>query len=94
MRRYWLFAHNNYYARGGLQDFIDSFDTLEEAAEKVRSLEAHCTGSKAHLLDSENPQEVHHWYGQKDPETEQSEWTPAPKAASAHWLVPKGQIVE
>lgn len=31
MKRYLLFAGSHYYPFGGARDFIDSFDTLEEA---------------------------------------------------------------
>lgn len=33
MKRYLLFAGSSYYPRGGWLDFIDSFDTPEEAKE-------------------------------------------------------------
>lgn len=31
MKRYWLFAGDAYYPGGGMEDFIASFDTVEEA---------------------------------------------------------------
>lgn len=31
LKRYWLFGGCCYYAAGGVNDFIQSFDTLEEA---------------------------------------------------------------
>lgn len=31
MKRFWLFAGECYYAKGGLNDFVDWFDSLEEA---------------------------------------------------------------
>lgn len=33
MKRYWLFAYNNYYPYGGMRDFAGDFDTIEEAVE-------------------------------------------------------------
>lgn len=37
MKRYLLFAGRRYYPVGGWGDFIDSFDTEEDAAEHVRA---------------------------------------------------------
>jgi len=31
MKRYWLFTGEAYYASGGMQDFIGSYDSLEQA---------------------------------------------------------------
>ena len=30
MKRYWLFVYSQYYPRGGMEDFVDSFDSVEE----------------------------------------------------------------
>lgn len=30
-KRYWLFSFDNYYPSGGMNDFNDSFETMEEA---------------------------------------------------------------
>ena len=34
MKRYLLFAGQNYYALGGAEDYVDSFDSLIAAKEK------------------------------------------------------------
>jgi hypothetical protein len=31
MKRFWLFAGEDYYPRGGMEDFIGDFDSLDEA---------------------------------------------------------------
>lgn len=33
MKRYWLFGWDFYYPSGGMDDFIEAFETLEEAKE-------------------------------------------------------------
>jgi hypothetical protein len=38
MRRYALFAGSVFYPRGGMNDFIDSFDTREEAIRTAAKL--------------------------------------------------------
>lgn len=38
-KRYWLFGGLIYYASGGMEDFIASFDTKEEALAKAIELE-------------------------------------------------------
>jgi hypothetical protein len=35
MKRYMLFAYYRYYPAGGMNDFIDSYDTIEEALAHV-----------------------------------------------------------
>lgn len=37
MKRYMLFAGDNYYPLGGMEDFVDSFDTIEETFNHPRS---------------------------------------------------------
>lgn len=37
---YKLFAGDNHYPRGGYKDFIDSYDTLEEALEHAANARA------------------------------------------------------
>jgi len=41
MKRYLLFAFYVYYPQGGMDDMIDSFDTLEEAKDRIRGLREH-----------------------------------------------------
>lgn len=38
-KRYWLFAGNDYYATGGMHDFRDSFDSVQEAEASAKKLE-------------------------------------------------------
>lgn len=35
-KRYWVFGFSEYYPSGGMQDFVGSFDTVEEAREYVK----------------------------------------------------------
>lgn len=35
-KRYMLFGFDRYYPSGGMDDFIDSFDTLPEIVEKIK----------------------------------------------------------
>ena len=38
-KRYWLFGNDTYYPSGGMEDFIDSFHTLEAAEVAVKNQE-------------------------------------------------------
>jgi len=38
MKRYILFAFWNHYPQGGMDDMIDSFDTLQEAEYRIKEL--------------------------------------------------------
>lgn len=55
MKRYWLFAGNNYYPMGGMEDFHNSYDTLEEAKKSYKVLheEDSYEYAWAHVYDSE-----------------------------------------
>ena len=57
IRRYLLFAGDRYYPAGGWNDFVDSFDTKEEALE--RAWEA-LSGmfDWYHIIDHETGEEV------------------------------------
>lgn len=33
LKRFWLFLFDRYDAKGGMEDFVDSYSTLEEAIE-------------------------------------------------------------
>lgn len=37
LKRYWLFVGDYYYPRGGMRDFVKSFDDMDEAMAHVRS---------------------------------------------------------
>ena len=59
MKRYLLFAGSHYYPSGGFNDFIGSFDTIEECQLEKNVTETH--GDKsfslydwAHVVDGEN----------------------------------------
>jgi hypothetical protein len=41
MKQYILFAFWNHYPQGGMDDMIDSFDTLQEAEERIKELREH-----------------------------------------------------
>ena len=55
MKRYLLFAGDQYYPRGGWSDFRDSFDSLEEAF--IHGRQKDISGSKwfdwCHVVDTE-----------------------------------------
>jgi len=45
MKRYLLFTFSNYYPCGGFEDYIDIFDTIEEAYNywiNIPSIDRHC----------------------------------------------------
>ena len=46
MKRYWVFRYEHYYPSGGMNDFVGSFDTFEEASKETKS-------DNAHILDQE-----------------------------------------
>lgn len=55
--RFWLFAGDNHYPNGGMEDFKDSFDNLDEAlkeANKLNSLTNFKLYDWYHIYDSEN----------------------------------------
>ena len=57
MKRYWLFHCDYYYPGGGMNDFVDSFDTEEEGRRVgiLLSVGASHDGepwSEAHIVDS------------------------------------------
>jgi len=37
MKRFWLFMFDNYYPTGGMNDFVDSFETKADAVQAVAS---------------------------------------------------------
>lgn len=43
MKRYMLFAGDSYYAKGGMQDFIGTYDTLAEALLKSEGCWEYCS---------------------------------------------------
>jgi hypothetical protein len=59
MKRFWLFQGERYYPTGGMRDFIDSFDTQEEAIShaKEHAVEKnpkYYGNNWAHVLDTQN----------------------------------------
>jgi hypothetical protein len=56
MKRYLLFCGHNYYPHGGWDDFIGSYDTLEEALEDI-------TAEWYHVIDGTNGQRVKEHHG-------------------------------
>ena len=61
MKRYWLFAGDNYYPSGGMTDYVDQFDTINEATNAhVRSNDP--SGEWADVLDIESMDIVRHFY--------------------------------
>jgi hypothetical protein len=47
MKRFWLFAGDGYYPLGGFDDFIESFDTFEQAMFFARG----CNRDWWHIVD-------------------------------------------
>lgn len=60
MKRFWLFIGADYYPGGGMNDFISSFDTLDEATKaSVNSdsgLTYDCSNDWCHVFDTETKQ--------------------------------------
>lgn len=54
MKRYMLFTMDQYYPRGGWNDFHDSYNTTEEAIEAVASTKC----DHWHVVDSTTGEEV------------------------------------
>lgn len=48
MKRYWLFQYDNYYPRGGMNDFINSFDSIKDCEDAIED-NRHILG---HIYDS------------------------------------------
>ena len=42
MKRFLLFAGDNYYPAGGMEDFKGDFDTVDEALEKMIIIKLRC----------------------------------------------------
>ena len=47
MKRYWAFYGDDYYPRGGMEDFIGSFDDRDDAIKAIK--EAHTKNSPEDL---------------------------------------------
>lgn len=61
MKKFWLFAYDNYYPRGGMNDFHKDFDSLEEAYAYVSGKTFHAW----HIVDITNRKEYHYWHYQE-----------------------------
>ena len=75
IKRYLVFAFDNYYPSGGWGDFASSFDTLEEA----KGFAIYLGGGRADMaevVDSETMKEVGYSYSGK--------WEPPYEFAAAH----------
>jgi hypothetical protein len=55
MNRYLLFAGPDYYPRGGMHDFIDSFETVTAAVEKYNSDAEKFRYGWFHIYDTQKP---------------------------------------
>ena len=49
MKRYWLFTGDRFYPAGGMHDFDNSFDSIEEAEDYVKA--AHKCMQWHHVVD-------------------------------------------
>lgn len=70
MKRFLVFTFPVYEAEGGWNDFCDSFESLEDAREYVKSLGYLEHDGYAHIVDSLNGKIVEYWSG--DPQTPQT----------------------
>lgn len=52
MKRYLVFANDNYYPSGGWRDFQKDFDTLEEAVAYANELKDSKTWDRSHVVDT------------------------------------------
>lgn len=52
MKRYWVFGGEQYYADGGMYDFRQSFETLEQAEQHATELYANEAIEWWHVFDS------------------------------------------
>jgi hypothetical protein len=53
MKRFMLCRGNVYYPSGGMRDYYDSYDDLEEAKDKITMLEETNKGYWFHIYDCE-----------------------------------------
>ena len=53
MKRYWLFQFDEYYPRGGINDFVESFDSIQDALECSKKVKNEFGGESYHIFDSE-----------------------------------------
>jgi hypothetical protein len=53
MKRFLLFAYSDYYPQGGMNDFEESFDTLEDAKAYYISDKVSCHSEECHVYDLE-----------------------------------------
>lgn len=54
VKRFLLFIFDEFYPRGGWNDFVDSFDTLEEAQTRAKARR----GDWYHIIDTQTGTEV------------------------------------
>jgi hypothetical protein len=52
MKRYWLFYFDAYYPNGGMDDFQESFDTVDQAIEHSKKLKVSPSDSYYQVFDS------------------------------------------
>ena len=70
MKRFLLFGYDDYYPTGGMDDFVNSFDSLEECVEEMsRDLVV----DRYHVLDLENPNNIIR-YGLPKRDKENNKW--------------------
>lgn len=60
-KRYWLFGYPEYEAGGGINDFIASYDTIEEAQISGEALQGDRTLDYMHIFDSKSLKEASHF---------------------------------
>lgn len=72
MKRYWLFSYENCYPCGGFQDFMGSFNTIEECDEAQELSDC----IEGHIFDSVEQKIVHHYYEETDYGTERNKENP------------------
>ena len=65
MKRFMLFSGSDYYPAGGMDDFSDSFDTLELAMSHRESKNDEYYIEWKHIFDIKENKIVKEWYGEE-----------------------------
>lgn len=65
MKKYLLFVFNTYYPMGGIDDFLDSFDSVEEAVSAAENKEEESYEMNFQIIDRDTfkllHRFVHNW---------------------------------
>ena len=53
LKRYWLFVFEDHYPKGGMNDFVYSYDSIKEAKERFYKSETLSSDIYGHIFDSD-----------------------------------------